>query len=245
MKRLLLLSTCVLALGATPALAQDWAVTLDGSYVNANANGFSADGYAFDGAAAIPLGWSNLSVEADLGDRGLSSGHNFDGGGSLVWSGSDFRVAGTVIYNQLTSGGSINETQYGGGGEWYASPWLTAHVQGGGVSGFFNAGYVGGGLKAYVMPDLSIDGTINYVSLSGGPSETDYNVHAEWLVSESIPLAVHGGYTRADLAGTDINLWSVGLKLYLNGNGNAPLVEQNRTGTLDTIGAIHPAIFTF
>jgi hypothetical protein len=246
MKKLLLASSCALALGAmsTSAYAQGWAASADGGYANASCCGGSLDGFTINGAMMFPLSWSSLGVELNGGDHGLGPFHDFDAGGSLIWSGPDFRLAGTAVYNRFgTHGADVSETQLGGGLEWYFNPWLTGSAQGGGIVGDNSGGYVGGTLKGYLMPDLSLSGNILYTSIAGG-HETDYGVKAEWLVlPTTLPLSVYGGYTRADLSGgPNFDVFTVGLKLYLDGMGPAPLVERNRTGTLDTIGVVHPAI---
>jgi hypothetical protein len=237
----------MLALGATSASAAPWAITINADYTHVDVSGFNADGYHFGGAAEVPLNWSNVSVEADLNYSGLAFAHDLNVGGSVIWNDPMFRLAGTVEYNHLTFFGvGTNETQYGAGGEWYVNPWLTASLQGGGVSGGFNAGYVGGGLKGYICPNFSVGGSINYLGVSGG-HEVDYGVKAEWQVSDTFPVAVNGGYTRSELSGggPGFNVWSVGLTLHLNGGAPTTLVDTNRTGTLDTIGAIHPIIYSF
>ncbi len=184
MRKLLLASSCALALGAmsSSALAQGWAASADGGYVNASCCGGSVDGFTINGALNFPLSWSHLGVELNLGDAGIGPAHTFDAGGSLIWNEPDFRLAGTVVYNRFGAGGvDVSETQLGGGLEWYFSSWLTGSVQGGGIVGDNSGGYIGGGLKGYLMPDLSLSGNILYTSIDGG-HETDYGVSAEWLV---------------------------------------------------------------
>ncbi|MBV9331395.1 MAG: hypothetical protein JOZ55_07565 [Alphaproteobacteria bacterium] len=94
------------------------------------------------------------------------------------------------------------------------------------------------------MPDLSVAGVVNNISISDmgvNFHETDYGAKAEWLVMEDFPVSVTGSYEHANVTvfgfsgSTDI--WTVGLKLNLNSSGPVTLVEHNRTGTLDTIGS--------
>src|SRR5215467_12437174 len=103
MRKLLLASSCVLALGAmsSSAFAQGWAAAVDGGYRNASCCGGSVDGYDINGAFMLPLSWSHLGVELNVGDHGLDGGHVFDAGGSLIWNGPDFRLAGTAVFNRL------------------------------------------------------------------------------------------------------------------------------------------------
>ena len=247
MKKLLFASSCALALAALPsaALAQGWAASADGGYVNASCCGHSIDGFTLNGALMFPLSWSSLGVELNVGDAGIGPAHDFDAGGSLIWNDPNFRLAGTAVYNRVGAKGSdASETQLGGGLEWYATPWLTASGQGGGIVGDSSGEYVGGTLKGYILPDLSLAGNILYTKIDGG-HETDYGVRAEWLVLPTVlPVSIYGGYARADLGGgaPSVDVFSVGLKFYLDGTGSAPLVEHNRTGTLDTIGVVHTAL---
>ena len=261
MKRLLLASACLLAfvkMSSTQAAAA--ALTIDGAYDNSvlGEGGGNVNGFDVNGAANVPLYWGNLSAELDVGDEGVGALHTFDGGGGVVWTDPDFRLAGTVVYNRGSAGGlHLEETTIGGGGEWYPRDWLTLGVQGGAIAGTFAGGFVGGTVKAYVTPDLSIAGFSTFSDwkvtfLQKFVEETDYGVKAEFLPSERIPLTIRAEYTRQQIGGfggilgpaAHDNLLTLGVRLYLDDSwAPMPLVEHNRTGTLDTIGPIHPAWF--
>ncbi len=256
MKKLLLASSWAVALvAASPALAQDWNASIDGDYIHANANngGGTADGYDINGAADIPFSWSPIGVELLLGYHSLDGAHDFNGGGNFIWNGMNLRLAATVTETDVHIGGTgISEWELGGGADWYANSWLTLSGQGGGIAGKLSGGYVGGTAKGYVMPDLSLAGFVNYtgVSLFGANlNETDFGVKGEWMISDTFPLSINGGYFHSNIdtpgPSVDVDTFFVGAKFYLNGGGAMPLVERNRTGTLDTIGAIHPLIFSF
>src|SRR5262249_26284388 len=109
--------------------------------------------------------------------------------------------------------------------------------------------------KGYVCPDLSLAGYINYMDITRGGfkvQETDYGAKGEWLFwQDTLPLSLTARYEHTH---SDINFigpftdnadsFFVGLKLYLDeGGAPKPLVERNRTGTLDTIGPITPLGF--
>jgi hypothetical protein len=236
MRNVLLASVCALACAGTPALAQGVAATAQGTFGNIA----GAASWSVDGAVSVPLDWNGLSVEGNLGDRGASFLHVFDGGGSVVWSGMDVRLAASVLYNRLSGfGGSANETQFGGGGEWYVLPSLTASVIGGGIAGTQSGGYVGGTLKWYFDPDIALDGFVHYTSVASA-HETDFGAHAEWLPMEDLPISVGATYTHINLSGGgfgtgNTDTWWVGLKLYLNDSPATTLTDRQRTGTLDTI----------
>ena len=243
MRKYLLASACVLAGGlfATSALADGIAATGQGTFGNIA----GTPSWSVNGSLNFPLGWEGLSVEGNIGDRGAGPLHLFDGGGSLVWSDPQFRLAGSVRYNRLTGlGASADTTEIGAGGEWYFSDQLTASVLGGANTGLLHGGYIGGGAKFYVMPDLAIDGFVAYNDLAhsgfGALNETDYGAHAEWLPWEEIPVSLNANYTHVHEAGAafssaDTDTWWVGLKLYLNESPATTLVDRQRTGTLDMI----------
>src|ERR1700722_238527 len=99
MKKYLLASGCLVVTGvmASPSFADGVAFTADGSFGNIAGTPLWSAGAGAD----IPLGWNGLSVDGGIADTGIGDLHVFDGGGSLVWRGGDFLLAGTVYYNQL------------------------------------------------------------------------------------------------------------------------------------------------
>jgi hypothetical protein len=262
MRRLLLSSACLFALSAlTASPASAAAITVDGAYDNYDfTNGLGRmDGYDVNGAVNLSLPWSNLSVEFDIGDDGIGGSHTLDVGGGIVWTDPDFRLAGTVIYNRGSAPGfaNLDETTIGAGGEWYFSDLVTVGAHGGAIAGNFAGGFASGAVKVYVMPDLSVEGSATFsdwkVTGFKVVSETDFGAKGEYLVSEDFPLTVQAGYTHVQVSGFGIpffdaraNVFSVGLKLYLDSSSaSGTLIQRNRTGTLDTIGPIHPFWFNF
>ncbi len=270
MKTLLLASACALALGGmSNASAQGWAASVDGDYTHTQGNAghlgcpspeCNLDGFDFDGAFDLPWTWSDFSFEVNGGAHGVGGAHDYQGGGSVVWNGiPDFRIAGTFVYNSanitfIPPSVHFSEWQTGVGAEWYLNPWLTLSAQGGGIEGKFSGGYVGGTVKGYICPDLSLAAYINYADVSAfngalKASETDYGVKGEWLFwQDMLPLALTVRYEHTDLNPIGVSFspdsFFVGLKLYLDeGMAPKPLVERNRTGTLDTIGPIAPLGF--
>jgi hypothetical protein len=247
MKRVFLGAAAFLIGAATPAWAQIWGATADGDYFNVAGQ----PGYNGNVAVNIPLNWYSVSAEIDTGLHAFGSSHDKDFGGSFIWNDPDgeFRLAATGTYNHdVLSPLRLNETPLGVGAEWYPTDWVTLGARGGGIVGSANGEYAGGALKVYPFDDLSIGGTIDYLGATYHGldiHETDYGANAEWLVSETFPLAITGSFRRARFdgsftGGTSVNLWSIGLRFYVNEFGAGPLVQRNRTGTLDTIGPIHP-----
>lgn len=253
MRKQLLTSVLIVVgtLSASSAVAEvpGVAATIDGSWGNVA----GVPVWTTSGAVNVPLDWNGLSIEGNLGSAGAGKpgiyAHLFNGGGSIVWSpSSPFRIAASVNYNQFKAEGlTLDETQYGAGGEWFATPWLTLSVGGGGVGGKVNGGYVGGDIKGYWTPDLAFDGFVNYLSgsiSSASGHVTDFGVHAEWLPSEEVPLSFgarydhfegSAGVTGFGSASGSTDAFFVTLKFYLNDSPATTLEDRQRTGTLDTI----------
>jgi hypothetical protein len=245
-------TACVVAVAAVsgPAFADmggGFSGTLQGQYSNisAGSGGGSANSWGGQGSGAFGTGWGGLKLQVDGGYQGVSvssgptvTDWNIDG--AAYWQSGWGRLGGVVGYNGFSdSGATFNITNYGGFAEWYAAPMFTVGVKGGGLSannGAFGSGtatYVGGEAVFYALPDLALNANIDYLSAgSGNGNITDYSGTAEWLVSESTPISVYGGYTYTDYSqgGTHLSTWTVGLKFYLNGNGAATLADRQRTG---------------
>ncbi|HEX3483662.1 MAG TPA: hypothetical protein VHT51_01290 [Micropepsaceae bacterium] len=257
---LLVAGACAATMGlsiSAPAFAeapQGFAGTLSGSYTDWNLKGpnDSANLWSTTGQAAFGLGqygMQDLAAEFDGGYHSLSNGSagNLDiwnAGGHLFWApAAPYRLGATLQYEGLSSGGfGTHLWQYGAFGEYYVNDMITLGLNGGawsGPHGSFGSGnsggYVGGGATAYVMPDLALTGQINYFSGSNAHL-TSYSAQAEYLVSETTPVSVFGGYTFTDVPGpgSHINEWLIGVKFYTNGNGTT-LVDKHRDGALDNL----------
>jgi hypothetical protein len=233
-------------LASNPALA-DFSGTLQGDYahVDVSNGGGSGDEWGGAGSGRFSLGSWGLNAQVDGGYHQLSA--NGGGGtvddwnvdGSLFWLGSMGRVGASVGYNGLNvsgGGGNGHVTNYGGFAEWFAAPMVTIGAKGGAASTSGNGGtadYFGGEAVWYVIPDVDLNGTIDYVSLTG-EHLTNYAANVEWLVSESTPVSIYGGYGRTEISGGGAaNTWLVGLKFYTNSNGSSTLVDRQRTGNVD------------
>jgi hypothetical protein len=221
------------ALTAAPAMA-DFSGTVAGSYANLDLGGpGSTDVWGGTAAATATFG-GNWGVEGDLDYHNISGAGSADlwaFGGNVFWRGMNTRIAGSVMYHDVPGG---NATNYGVGAEWFAGDQFTIAVKGGGLSGSgSDGGYVGGNVKWYAMPNLALSGTVDYADQGG--SLTTEKLQAEWLISESTPISIYGGYQHVDLAGPgDGNVFFVGIKLYANAGGGA-LVDRQRNGSLGYI----------
>jgi len=251
MKKSLLLSSAVLALGLTFAATANAAVsgTLSSSY--ASDTNSSSDGLWNINGSLTGLVSGNWGLEATGGYHSETGGGGssldlWNVGGSAFWAMSQARLAATVNYYSTSSSGlDLNVTTYGVGGEWYAGPQFTVAVKGGGETlsafgGNASGGYAGGQLKWYAMPNLALSGQVDYNDFSGSHI-TSEGVQLEWMFSNTMPLSIYGGYTHEDFGtgglfgSSTSNTWNVGVKFYFNNPTGGSLVDRQRSGSLGYI----------
>jgi hypothetical protein len=234
-----------MALGALagPAFADgtDFSGVLSGGYANLSGNGGgSINSWGGSGSGMFGFG-SNFAGQIDAGYHNYSASGggtvddwNIDG--SVFWRGTQGRVGAVVGYNSVSgSGTSGHVTNYGAFGEWFAGSMFTLGVKGGGFSGGGSGGsdYLGAAATVYAMPDLAFTGGYDYDSFGhGGGNANTWSIQGEWLVSERTPISVYAGYDSTSISGGggSINTWIVGLKIYTDPEGPAPLVERQRSG---------------
>lgn len=254
---------CVLATSAvltSPANAgapMGFAGSLEGDYSHASLD-CSGCGSAniWGGAAsgAFGLGTNDLAIGADGGYHHLSAsgvGVNvWNINGNIFWAPGSVRAGGSVGYTTVdTSGLTGHVTNYGAFGEWFASNAITLGIKGGGLSadvsflgygslGSTTGSYVGGGANVYVMPNLSLAGTIDHYTMSDFHI-TNFTAAAEYLVSESFPVSLTAGYTYSEfnLGIPHANQFFIGVKIYTQGNGTT-LVDKHRNGPMGSIGSL-------
>jgi hypothetical protein len=245
----LLLSAGVLALAAVPlspanaAAPMGFAGTVGGSYGNSE----DVDSWNIGGSGAFGFG-QNFAGQVDLGYNSVEDADVWNVGGSLFYAPAMGRAGITVQHLWLEEGGvDVDATRYGVFGEFYASDVFTFGAQAGGmtggVSGFGVSGdesgwYVGGLLTGYAMPNLAIQGNIDFSSADDVDSTT-FGIGAEFLVSETVPIAIFGGYAHTNVdAGAfgeaDVNTWLIGVRFYFGDTGPT-LVDKHRNGTVGWI----------
>lgn len=260
-----LLVACIpsMAFAAAPEV---FAGTISADYANTNfsGGGSSADSWGFNAAGAFGLGVPDFAAQIDGSfHRSSASGinaNNWDVGGSLFWApGNMWRIGPNVTYREIdftgaASGLDVHATSYGAFGELFVSEMLTIGVKGGGADGTVNltgfgsgsasGSYVGGELTGYVLPDLAIKGSVDYVDIDGA-KVTSYGIGFEYLISEETPFSLFAGYNYVDISGISghANNWLVGLKFYTD--QPAPLVARQRTGTLGSIASPSGLQFAF
>ena len=242
----ILASACALALGALagPAFADgmsDFSGVLSGDYANYSAgHGGSINSWGASGSGMFGFG-SNFAGQVDGGYHNLDASggggsvDDWNVDGSIFWRGNSGRIGAVVGYNSVSgSGTSGHVTNYGAFGEWFAGSMFTLGLKGGGFSGGGSGGsdYLGAAATVYAMPDLAFTGGYDYDSFGhGGGSANTWSIRGEWLVSERVPVSIYAGYDNSKISGVPtISTWLVGLKIYTDPEGPAPLVERQRSG---------------
>ena len=241
MKHHFLASACALAfatLAAGSASAANIATTLSTDYSMATNNG-ATDVWGANGSVTGGL-TDDFAAELAGGYHTATEGgaHQWDISGNLIWAKAQGHLAASVQYHGFSG---VNVTSYGIGGAWFATPDFTFTARGGGLSsdapGSSDGGYAGGMLQFYPTVDLSLTGTVDYVNLSGSHT-TSENGAAEWLVSETVPISLFGGYKHADSGrGGSGDTLFFGIRLYTNDNGAMNLIDRQRTGSIGYLSA--------
>ena len=189
-------------------------------------------------------------------------------GGSLFLAFPQSRWGININYETITDFGSM--TNGGVFLEWYLANFTVAAkggwLFGGGTPNGGRGNYLGGQVGGYFIPNLWVGGSVTWSNvITGstlvgggvivppcfgqtcgrrGSSETNYTLDAEFLVSETFPLSVFGGYTFSDMnlgenvsnpslaggAESDANTFFIGVRYYLGGMGS--LADVHRNGNL-------------
>jgi len=231
-----------------PALAareqQEAGFFASADYGHASASGTTASTWGLGLGGQLPWAQTGIHIELD----GAYSSASADVGPTIkTWNAgvepyyafSKGRAGLAIHYVGQQGGyGYVNDTlySYGAYGEWFATNGLTLAVKSATITGGSERGaLIGARATGYVFHDLALSGTIEYDKEDRDDSETDLTVEGEYLISESLPVSVFGGYTLASPSGvgsTDVNLFFVGLKIYADGRTSRTLVDRQRHGTL-------------
>lgn len=248
----ILASACVIAAVAiaAPASAANFDGVFSGDYSHLDANGGgSANEWGASGSGAFGFG-GNWAGELDGGYHNIDgSGSNlsvWNVDGSIMWRGAQGRAGVVVGYQDANGGGtSINATNYGAFGEWYAGPQFTIGVKGGAFNGShsISGDYLGARVTGYIMPNLSLSGEYDYTHLQHLGNENDYSADVEWMFSQTTPVSIYAGYTNSSISGAGtINTWSVGIKLYTDPMAGS-MVDRQREGAATWGTSWHPLAF--
>jgi hypothetical protein len=187
-------------------------------------------------------------------------------GGSLFLAYPGSRTGININYETMTDYGSA--TNGGLFTEWYLGNFTVAgkggFMWGGGTPNGGRGNYLGGNVAGYFVPNFAVGGSVTWSDiLSGstgvggggaapcyGPTcgrrdfdETNFTIDAEFLVSETFPLSIFGGYTFTDYQRSEnssnpnlpeqdfnTNTFFIGVRYYLGGMGS--LIQMHRTGNL-------------
>lgn len=241
----------ILALFAAPASAAglDGLLSGDYGYTGLGTGNGHANDWGFDGAGAYNLG--NISFQAEGGWHDYTnhgSWNDWDAGGAAYWTGSWMRLGATAGYQSENGDLSGHATNYGAFANLYAGSTFTIGLKGGGFSG--NGGLSGGngGAQAivYFWQNLALSGTYDYYGISHGQNENDFGGKLEWLVSQRVPVSIWGGYEHSQVDGVGhANSFLIGLKIYTDSFGPAPLVVRQRSGVEQWGTSFSPAGFVF
>jgi len=262
MRNFTLTAACAAAFGvfaagsAYAASPADYAVTTQGTlgvdYSYTSVDHASANTWGGSAAAIVPFGGAfSGQIDGAFHNVEPNGGGNYNDwnvGGAAAWSFGKGRLGVNAAYTGLGFDGlNLDAVNYGVYGEYYVDSRITAGLRGGGLTlnenafGFHGSetgGYVGGEAVGYVIPDLMLQGQVEYAAISH-ISQTTVGVNAEYLVSRQIPVSVSAGYEYDNLGiygeNVDGNTVKVGVKFYFGGHG-APLVVRQRTG-VDSWGA--------
>jgi hypothetical protein len=252
---------CGLGVALLPALAAADSTyglrgTITGDYANTQVKGAPhTDAWGVDGSAVVGLGAPDVDAELDGSYHHLSNSgadaNVWNVGGSAFWAPGPGRLGATVTYTSLdfsgaASGVNAHATTYGAFGEYYFENMLTLGAKGGGLdgtlgisglgSGSATGSYLGGEVVGYLSPDFALSGTVDHYAIHSAHL-TSYTASGEYLISETMPLSIFGGYTNTQFSSGlgHANTWFAGLRFYLDG---APtLIDHQRNGTLGWIGS--------
>ncbi len=248
------LAACV----ASPAFAMDGfngLVGVDYSHLSVNNGGGDANDYGLGGSGLFNLG-SDFGFQADgayhhLDANGGGSSNQWNVGGAALWTGMMGRIGASVSYNDSTGGGlSLQATNYGAFGNWYATNGITFGVKGGGFSANHgvDGDYFGAALTGYLNPDLALSGGYDYTHINHAGNENDWSVRAEYLFSQQTPISLWAGYTNSKIGsgGPTINVFSIGLTYYCDGSaGPESLEAHQRTGAEQWGTSFGPTLLKF
>jgi len=242
---------------------------VNSSFGNDDYDDDSLNSFGFGAAIAFPIdeianfNWE-LNANYFTSSADEYSRITWNLGGSLFWAGPASRSGININYNTMTDYGSA--TNGGVFTEWYFGN-ITAGAKagwlwGGGTAAAGRGNYLGANVGGYIMPNLALTGAVSWADLVTsatqgsycyGPTcgrrdltHTDFSIEAEFLVSETFPVSIYGGYTYTDASlsdnannpylidgdGWSINTFYIGLRYY---TGAGSLIERHRNGNLRSI----------
>jgi hypothetical protein len=224
-------------------------------------------GIAFPVDEVPGIAWQlDGNYSSQSGDDGSQIVWNL--GGSMWWGGVESRFGININYETVTDYGSL--TNGGVFGEWYLGNFTVAAkggwLWGGGTPNGGRGNYLGGQVGGYFVPNFWLGGGVTWSDMVSGSTlvgggysappcygptcgrrdltETNFTIDGEFLVSDTFPISVYGGYTYTDwkisenvsnpllASGDDFdtNTFFIGLRYYMGGMGS--LANMHRNGNL-------------
>ncbi len=260
-KSVLFCSLCVAGMSVSSSTAMaggfsGFSGTFSGDYGNSDFSnmGPTIDGWGLDGAGKISTNLWDMQLQADAGYHHYStSGLNLDSwnlGGTAFWLPGHGRLGLTLDYTSTTNGSTVDYTNYGGFGEWWPDDCWTLSGKFGGFSGSFNQDgyYLGGSVTGYLHKNFRVTGAIDYADVNSSFNETDYDISAEWLVSERLPISIGAGYTYTEFSNTNLHVdtWHLALTWYYDEEGvDTSLVGRQRENPVTWTARFRPVFTKF
>ncbi len=226
MKSLLLLSSAVAALAATPALAQEGpagsvGISYTDTSIDTGLGDADLESWSLNGVSAMPaFGEWTVTLAADVTNTEFLGDDETAGSGSVGLSrmfGSDTRLGGFVAASDAG-----DDTAWTGGfraQKYLANSTLTGVVAYTDVDGV-EIWTAGADAAFYVTPSLRLNAGVTYDSIDGGDVDAwTYGVGAEYDIGAT-PFSVTAGYARSDLGDIDLEVdsFNVGVRYSFGGD---------------------------
>lgn len=250
-----LAAACATLLAASSVAADEFSGLLDGSFAYSNDRvgpAIDTDQYTVRGSLLYTADNPGFGFQLDGQDSfyyGLrhNDAHLWSAGGSVFWRDAKgtVGVSGSYFSSDAPAApffaGKTSIESYGAFGEYYPFKNLTLQLKGGGTSGPAGLAsyFAGGGIVFYDGPDLAVHANFNFTSFTSGQDWSDYDVGAEYLPFNSVPVSITVGYDHAIVAGVGYtSTIYAGLKYHF-GSGRV-LSDYHRTGPAEYTGVSTP-----
>lgn len=232
-KTLLLASAALLAtLVAAPAMAQSIG-SVGAAYVNSQAD---SDGFEVEGDGAV----ADISFATPVFGQWTVTG-----AAQVTYADNDFDdstgLSGSVHMSRniwgVRAGGFVAASDVGYETLWTVGGQVQKYFDKATLSGVISYGSVedldiwtvGGDVGYYVLPSLRVNAGVSYNALDVEENDSDaliYGVGAEYQINNS-PFSVYGGWDRATIDDTDLDIDTVSLGLRFSFGGDLQTRERS------------------
>jgi hypothetical protein len=218
--------------------------SIDGNYSHVDGDDdVSADEWGINGHLLLPVA-PNFNIQGDGGYANIhGDGQDIDGwdiSGAAFFRNERGTIGVAIAYANLDSDDDFGATDadvtaYGAFGELFLGD-FTLSARGGwfDADNDLDGNYWGAGAKFYVMPDFSVSGGVDQIHLNHLGHVTDWNVGAEWQVTNRMPLSFFGSYNHSDLSDSDFSFdtWTVGIRWRFGEEPGTTLMQGDRTNVV-------------